>query len=493
VDGLRADSFREMLEAGMLPNIQRHLVERGTMVADCAGAFPSTTGPAHLPFINGRMPGNNNCPGLRWIDRNRSIVRDYCTLETVLFDRDFPPENYTLYELLHGHRTVCIFDFVSRGASEYYRPSFKTLWNTRSDELKSWQDMDREAAEKFEEVLKEEPIPTFTFVWMPAIDHLSHLHGEKSDQVETQAGIVDGLIGEMMTLLETKGIYDRTLVALAADHGLRKNEESKNIRGVLREAGFSVLRDLGANDEFNSLGSYNAARGVSGNGSALLYFAREKKDRFWTWMGWEDKPTFEELQDFPVDRKGKTTVNLFELLREQPSVKFVLAWETRENPELRTYRVFTASGDARIKRDEFSGDLEYRVISGPDPLGYSGHPQTAALMDNEFHDKDAWFAASRATDYPDALFQISQLFDADRCGDIVLSSAAGYDFMSQGHRATHGGLERDELMVPCVVAGPGIRAGETVPMARTVDIFSIFADFFRIPRLDGKVPDGFKG
>jgi hypothetical protein len=278
-----------------------------------------------------------------------------------------------------------------------------------------------------------------------------------------------------------------------ADHGLRDNRRSIDIRDPLKEVGFSVLRDLGANDEFNSLSSYNAARGVSGNGSALLYFAKEKKERFWTWMGWEDQPTFEDLEDFPVDRKGTTTLNLFELLREQPAVKLVMAAEKRDDPEVRTYRVFTASGDARIERKEFSGDLKYRVISGPDPLGYSDHPETAALMDEEFHDKDTWFAGSRATDYPDALFQISQLFDADRCGDIVLSSTNGYDFLDQGHVATHGGLEREELMVPCVVAGPGVPWGATIPLARTVDIYSIFADFFQVPRMDGKVPDGFKG
>ncbi len=490
VDGLRADSFREMLEAGMLPNIQRHLVERGTTVESCAGTFPSTSGPAHLAYINGRMPGTNNCPGLRWIDRKRNLVRDYCTLETVLFDRDFPAENYTLYEMLHGQRTVCVFDFVSRGASESYRPSLKTLWYTQSDKPEHWELIDKEAAKVFQKVYDEEPVPTYSFVWLPAIDHLSHLYGSKSDVTEVQARVVDEQVGKMMTLLQEKGIYDQTLVALGADHGLRDTQRSKNIRVPLEEVGFSVLKDLGSNDEFNSLMSYNAARGVSGNGCALLYFAKKKKHRWATWMGWEDKPTFEELQDFPVEGRGR--VDLLGLLRNEPAVKFVLAVE-KDDPGWRSYRVLTDSGDARIERDEFSGDLKYFVISGADPLGYSGHPDSRALMDGGFHDKDRWFAGSRDTDYPDALFQISQLFDADRCGDIVVSSTLGWDFMDQGHHASHGGLERDELMVPCVVAGPGIREGATIPQARTVDVFSIFSEYFSIPKLDGKVPNVFKG
>jgi arylsulfatase A-like enzyme len=489
VDGFRADMFSRMLEAGALPNIQRHLVERGTMVEDCAGTFPSTSGPAHLAMINGRMPGTNNCPGLRWIDREMGVVRDYCTLETLLFDRDFPPENYTLYEMLAGQRTVCVFDFVSRGAAEYYRPSLKTLWFTRSDKLEDWQRLDREAVDVFSRVYQEEPRPTFSFVWMPAIDHLSHLHGSTADVIEEQAAIVDEQVGRIMAVLQKNGIYDKTLVALAADHGLRETHSSIDIANPLRRAGFSVLRDLGSNDEFNALLTYNAARGVSGNGCALLYFAKRKTQRWAKWMGWEDKPSFEELMDFPLEGEGR--VDLLRLLRSETAVKFVLAME-RDDPGLRSYRVFTESGDARIERDEFTRQLKYSVLSGPDPLGYSEDPASRNLMNGGFHDKDRWFSDTRSTDYPDALFQISQLFDAERCGDIVVSSTLGWDFMDQGHKASHGGLERSELMVPCVVAGPGIKEGETVPQARTVDIFSIFLEFFGIPNLDGGVPDVFK-
>lgn len=487
-DGFRADSFQRMLEAGALPNIQRHLVERGTMVETCAGVFPSTTGPAHLPFINGRMPGTNNCPGLRWIDRKRNLVRDYCTLETVLFDGDFPPHAYTLYEMLAGQRTVCIFDFASRGAGEYYRPSLKTMWSSRGDTLESWKRMDQEAVDRFTGVFDEEPLPTFTFVWLPAIDHLSHLHGSLSPEVESQILFVDGQVGRMMEVLQRKGIYDKTLVALVADHGLRDTQRSIDIRRPLERAGFSVLRDLGGNDEFNTLMTYSAARGVSGNGFAVLYFARKKTRRWASWMGWEDKPSFEELQSFPVEGRG--AVDLFEHLRGEPAVKLVLALE-KDGEDQRSYRVLSGASEARIDRDEFTRALRYSVLRGPDPLGYAQHPASLALMDGAFHDKEVWFAATAATDYPDGVFQIAQLFDAERCGDIVVSSTPGWDFMDQQHRASHGGLERDELLVPCVVAGPGVRAGGTIPRARTVDIYPMFLEFFGLPDLDGGVPHVF--
>ncbi len=128
VDGWGADLFRRLLDAGELPSIRTHLVERGALVETCVTTFPSTTGPAHLPFVTGLMPGQNNCPGLRWVDRQRREVRDYCNLENVLFNRDFPAANHTLYEMLSGERTTCIFDFAARGATDVVPVPAKTLW-----------------------------------------------------------------------------------------------------------------------------------------------------------------------------------------------------------------------------------------------------------------------------------------------------------------------------------------------------------------------------
>jgi hypothetical protein len=207
-------------------------------------------------------------------------------------------------------------------------------------------------------------------------------------------------------------------------------------------------------------------------------------------MGWEDRTAFEELFEFPLPDRER--VNLIELLRAEPAVKFQFALEA-VGPASRMYRIFTEGGDSRIERDELSGGLRYSVVAGPDPLGYSEHPASGGLMDGAFHDKDEWFEHTTGTAYPDGLFQITQLFDADRCGDIVTSSAPGWDFMNEDHHASHGGLEKDEMMVPCVVAGPGIREGETIPRARTVDLYPMYLEYFGVPALDGEVPNVFTG
>jgi len=463
VDGWSAARFRRLLQAGELPNIQRHLVDRGVMVETCVTTFPSTTGPAHLPFVTGLMPGQNNCPGLRWVDRNRREVRDYCNLENVLFNADFPASNRTIYEMLEGARTTCIFDFASRGATEAIPVPAKTLWYIalKNQDEETWEKMDRAAVEAFQYTyLGGGELPRYCFVWMPGVDHLAHFHGPDHDIVLDRTRDVDRHVGRIAETLQKAGIYDRTLLALVSDHGMRDNERHLDIRHVLQRYGLSVLKDLSNNDSFNSLYQNNAARGVSGNGFALLYFADRQEGRLGTMTyAWNRHLDYGPLRSFRVG--GDSRVDLLDELRKEPGIQLVAARESED-----VFRILGKGGEAKVERHWST--FRY-TVTDTDPLGYTAVDACKALQDGAYHDKDAWFAASCSSGYPDALFQITQLFDAERCGDVVISSTPGWDLMDQGHIGTHGGLERDEMTVPCVLAGPGIRQG-TIPYARTIDL-----------------------
>ena len=67
-DGGRADLTKRLLEEGRLPNIKRHITDRGCY-RTALSVFPSTTGPAHIPFVSGIHPGTANVPGYRWLSR----------------------------------------------------------------------------------------------------------------------------------------------------------------------------------------------------------------------------------------------------------------------------------------------------------------------------------------------------------------------------------------------------------------------------------------
>lgn len=478
VDGWRADMFKRMLDSGALPNIKKHLVDRGTLVETCVSTFPSTTGPAHLPFITGVMPGYNNCPGLRWVDRARRKLRDYCTMENVLFNNDFPRSNHTMYEVLYDQRTACIFDFVSRGASDILRVPIKSLWFMLTGDMAIWERMDLHAVDAFRKIyLGGGVIPRYTFVWMPAIDHLAHFHGSMDTVISDRAIDVDKHVGRIMDTLKQLKLYDKTIVSLVADHGLSDTERHINIRDVLGGYGLKVLDDLSSNDQFNSLYQNNAARGVSGNSFAVLYFATMKEGRLKMMSYAWDRPIgYEELRSFPVG--GRDRIDLIELLSNERGIEFVIVKEKED-----TVTVLSKNGKGTIERDYAS--LKY-TVTGSDPLGFADNTESAALIDGDYHDKDDWFAATKGTNYPDGLFQIVQLFDSERCGDIAVIAEAGWDLMDQKHVASHGSLSRAQIHVPCVIAGPGVKKG-TIPMARTVDLYPTYLKYLGIPHYDGEV------
>lgn len=480
VDGWRADMFQEMLGNGELPNIKKHLVDRGTMVQNCAGTFPSTTGSAHLPFITGVMPGHNNCPGLRWIDREKQEARDYVQVENILFDRDFPRSNYTLYEMLTGEYTVCIFDFASRGATKKYRPEIPTLWFMVQDVLPAWVQADEQAVNIFKRIyLGGGTIPRYSFVWLPSLDHLSHFLRPLSEDIYERGRGVDELVGQIMETLQKAQLYDKTIVSLVSDHGLTDTDDTLDIRKTLLDYGLTVMDSLSSNDDFNSLYQHNAARGLSGNGFGLLYFAETKRERAgMRSFAWDRPVEYDQLRAFLVEGEGR--LDLIELLRNEEPIGLLMARE-KEN----VYRVFSKDGEAKIERDYSS--FRYTVITS-DPLGYADNAASARLIDGAYHDKDTWFSASTGTNYPDAPFQITQLFDSPRCGEIVLSSKPGWDFLSPGthHKASHGSLEKAEVMVPCVIAGPGIKQG-TIELARSVDLHPTYLKYLGIPHYDGEL------
>jgi len=476
VDGWRADMFNDMLSSGELPNIKKHLVDRGTTVDNFVGTFPSTTGPAHLPYITGIMPGHNNCPGLRWVDRRTHEIRDYCTIDNFFFNNDFPGHNYTIYELLQNELTTCIFDFASRGATSAPRPSVKTLWWIVSGNQKAWEAMDDNALNVFEATFAKSELSRYTFLWFPALDHLTHMHGTKSEEVWLRAKGIDVQVGRIMEKLHKARIYDKTIVTLVADHGLRDTHTNTDPGDILEKIGFRVLPDLSAGDDFTSLQRYTATRGVSGNGYAMLYFAKTINKRGIVYPDWAADISYSDIRSFHIPGEGR--VDLIDVLRKEKSIKLVMVKKSEDQ-----YMVFSRKGEGEIDRN--LSDYKYSV-KGDDPLGYDKNPSSKKLMDGKHYHKDKWFLATTDTNHPDALFQISQIFDSNRCGEIILSSEPGYDFLKEGHVGTHGGLEKAEMMIPCVIAGPGIKHGR-IPIARSVDIFPTYLKSFGIPKYDGDI------
>src|SRR5438477_7134791 len=99
IDGANYEAMREFMESGDLPALSR-LAEEGGGLKKAVTCFPSTTGPAYIPYFMGLFPGTANVPGYRWLSREaydghgsrwtRPGLASYSGREALGFDQDLP-------------------------------------------------------------------------------------------------------------------------------------------------------------------------------------------------------------------------------------------------------------------------------------------------------------------------------------------------------------------------------------------------------------------
>ena len=107
IDGATYDVLRELMAAGDLPALAA-LAEAGGGLKKAVTCFPSTTGPAYIPYFMGLFPGTANVPGYRWLSRagyndegsrwTRPGLASYSGREAMSFDVDLPPTGPTWFD-----------------------------------------------------------------------------------------------------------------------------------------------------------------------------------------------------------------------------------------------------------------------------------------------------------------------------------------------------------------------------------------------------------
>jgi arylsulfatase A-like enzyme len=456
-DGARADVFEALLAAGELPNIDRHVVQRGAY--RCAtSTFTSTTGPAHLPLLTGRFPGTANVPGYRWFDRalhRRGLppgpwcARSYNGPESWLYDRDIDPAATTLFELVED--PVSIFSVITRGV-----PASGRLWRRRRQALWLWAHYrrdydcaDRAAAAALLEAVRRPS--ELRFAVFPGIDWHSHFDSPFGAGAEAAYRAVDTAVGAAAEELRRAGTYDDTLIVVCSDHGHTPVREHFDL-AVRLEADHGLRV------------AYHSARMlvrdpavivcVSGNGMAHVYVRGPEG-----WAAPSDRATVDAMAPGVRER-----------LLAEPAVDLLL---TREGSH-----VCVESRRGRARLVEVGGEIDYRVAHG-DPFGYGPLPERM--------DMEQALALTVDSGHPDGLLQAVQLFRSDRCGDVVVSATPGYDLRERyehpEHLSSHGALHRDHMAVPLAMSAP-LQEG---PL-RTADVFGTVLEWLGrpLPRgLDG--------
>ncbi|MDP2600536.1 MAG: alkaline phosphatase family protein [Deltaproteobacteria bacterium] len=446
-DGAREDLFRRLLEEGKLPHIQKEIVGRGAY-AKGVTVFPSTTGPAYFPFLTGYHPGDLNVPGIRWFDKSayanaaKKMVkfRSYVGIETFLINSDIKPVP-TVFDLLP--QSFSIFNSVCRGAGRRNLTKIMRIWYWYYAHLTDrWEFLDQQALAKTLRAIEKDF--RFLFVVFPGIDeyaHLAHPHHEKTIE---RYRFLDDAVGELAAKLKAKGELDDTLFWIVSDHGLSATHTHFCVNEFMEKRG---LPPFYYPKVFHRRGK-KVANMMSGNGMTHLYF---KNGHDWG------------MQTTRTDIRKIDSALLADLVKE-PAVD-ILAVRNGDGG----IDILSKRGEAKLK---LLGDkVEYSPSplvgegwgEGGDPFGYSNLSGT--LTKEEILEKTI------DTDYPDALWQLAQIFKASRTGDIILSATPGYDFRVKyevpEHKGSHGSIHREHMMTPVATNAPLDR-----PVLRTVDVFS---------------------
>ncbi len=466
-DGARYDVMKELLDQGKLPEIGEHLAAGGSFQPSLT-CFPSTTGPAYLPFLTGCYPGTCNVPGIRWFDKDcyaesspwsfsKNRFRSYVGAETLYMNGDIAPGIKTLFELIPG--SVSLFSSITRGVGFFGDKSrFSHIWYGYYGYLTDhWDLVDAAAIEKGLKILKS--LPDFYFVVQVSVDKFSHYATPTHPKTLEAYGQIDRLVGAYVRQLKSQGVWDETAIFIVSDHGLSETGRHFPLNQFLENSGIRTLFYPKVVFKWGC----DAASMVSGNGMAHLYFKdwqSQRKGRH----AWKGRNPWESF----LIRKDRIT----ERLLEQEEVDLLAAVRHDGSVIVKSRR-----GQAVIQ-DGGGGQITY-TVQGGDPFGYG--PLPARMADREALEK------TFDSDYPDAPAQLLQIFKSRRSGDLIISSSKGYDLRLRHeipeHKSTHGGLHWEHMQVP-LVTNVKLPAGPS----RSVDVFPTI-----LKALDRPIPDGIDG
>jgi hypothetical protein len=447
-DGVRPDVMQDLLDRGDLPGISGLLLEpSGAGLRTAVTAFPSTTGPAHLPFLTGRFPGPCNVPGIRWLDPtlygrrpwSPFRFRSYMGLGNFLQRWDLAPHVPTIFELVADHASIA--GNVRKGV----RPARDlTRWgkvvnNVQSFFSEQWGGMDALVEEKLLEAARRGT--RFIFCAFYSADAMAHKHGPEHPETLEGYRRVDRALSRLGRWLRQQRGTHRTLIALVSDHGQSATRHHLDLHGLVeRVAGPCLAHPLIHRGLFHA----RSAVMVSGNAMAHVYLQGPG--------GW-GTPLY-------LDEPTAKLSRLVEALLAEEAVD-LLAGRSAAGGAV----VVSRRGRARIRDAGHASGLEYQILEGIDPLGYD-----ATVAGRSPHPDRELLSLTWDSDYPDAPAQLLQILESVRCGHLMVSAAPGHDLRARyekpAHVGSHGSLHRLHMRVPFLLNRP-LPPGPI----RTVDLF----------------------
>lgn len=512
IDGLPAGVFDEALDSGTLPNLARLFAERPTVRTTALSTFPSATSPSLPELLAGRYAGLDDmtAPGaVHAFDREQRRVVRYVT-EPGAWSWPLP----NLFDSLRvaGLSAVTVFEGRWDGPESILTTA--AVGRAAARELIGAGELgsgDRGPVRTLLNRMVEQGIPRLSFVVFNEVDMKGHFHGPASIQVRHALVATDALIGEIADCLRTArmddgtSVLDQTTVLLFGDHGMVASGRFLDLEAFFGGQKLSVydastVTHVVLRERLGPLWTrWPDVILVSGGSNITQVYLRDS-DGAWSSVSPADDR--EKLSHHRPDVDA-----LVGALVEQPGVGQVLRALPDDVIEI------AASGGriARIlRRAEPSGERWAYVVADDatgDPFGYLADPRTASLVtrtsgiaDSSFFGADAWMERTVHARYPGAVPLVPKAFHPQRfTGDLMVTSLPGWSFLRSQH-GDHGNLEREAMLTPFVVNGPGVENARAPSLARLVDVFPTAAvllgaapDDPALRELDGRPIPGIAG
>lgn len=461
LDGCRADTFHRLCDEGKTPTFA-WMRKGGLSVDHAVSVWPSTTGPAYAPFISGTYPFQSNLTGIRQYLRHYGTYRSYCGTDVKKITEDLSKTYPTIFELLPND-SLAVVAMLDRGAKRSFNPSIDYF-------IKSYRgkflDCDRSIFKKLLKTI-EKGLPRFTFVSFHGADSVGHRSGADIPGYDEAVINLDKIVNELVHKLKASGELGQTTIILSADHGSQSTSKSGDLAPILTGMGLKVQDAIGRSTfgfNFNKEG--NAGKNdvivcVSGNACVQFYLKGRPEYDASAAPSFKIRPNLAQMRNYRRGSDSRNVGDVIAALLNQPCVGFLTVRNGRNS-----YQVLSKTGTAVITRD--NDRLGYKVVSGSDPLQMGS--QARQNSDGRLIQERKWLRLTCADPYPDAVFQIAQLLEAENSGDIIVNAAPGFEPWHEGQKGVHGGLDAAQLKVPLVLWGKGVTAGR-LPCARTVDVY----------------------
>lgn len=455
IDGMKRELFYNLLADGALPGFMR-LFGRGARVRYGVTVYPSETLPAQTSLFTGLYPGRHGIVGNGWLERGAASPRlvDFSRADTaamvfgyrlyglptlllphsgaggLINDAMFPGAR-TLYERLaeRNLRSVVVFSHISRGAGRWVRPSraavvyFALSTRARLDYTR----MDRITWSTARRLLIRDGLPDMLTLYFCGLDSWGH-HTAGQGQETYITRVLDPIMADMARLFEERVGPWRTRFALCSDHG---HSWLGDRHRVSHTTLMSALAAAGRRPFTHAPLSADADCYINVIGGSVQLHVRAARG------GWNAPPDLES--------------DLLPLARALEKVRHPHA---PAEPCFALVLVRPAPGAA------------YHVLT------------SSGLTDAED------FFWEKLDRFPNAFTNIRGL-NCARSGDIVLFAnfERGFYFSDETVPRSHGSLSPDDMGIPIMFAGPGIRRG-VIERASIVDIAPTILSLFGIDPVD---------